>query len=230
MATDSCIVNVTQDTTSPANEPPVAKAGSDQTVDPGTTVTLDGSNSTDPDDGIASFLWAQTAGPAVALSIATEVNPAFTAPDVGPNGATLTFRLTVTDAGGLQSTDTCIVNVNPGSRASDNLPPEADAGLDQSVRKGERVTLDGSNSSDPDDGIVSYEWKQIGGRPVTLSNSTSDMPTFRAPAGKRFGVSLTFRLTVTDQSGFKSSDTCVVNVRGKSILSSEKAHDKDEDD
>jgi len=36
------------------NEPPVADAGPNQTVNEGATVMLNGSNSSDPDDGIAS--------------------------------------------------------------------------------------------------------------------------------------------------------------------------------
>jgi hypothetical protein len=74
---------------------------------------LDGSSSTDPDDGIASYLWTQTAGPAVTLTSTTAIQPTFTAPNVGPSGSSLTFQLTVTDNGGLQSTDTCIVNAWP---------------------------------------------------------------------------------------------------------------------
>lgn len=97
------------------NDPPTADAGSDQTVDEGATVTLDGSNSSDPDDGIASYQWTQTGGTSVTLSDATASQPTFTTPDVGPEGESLTFELTVTDKGGLLSTDSCVVNVTDSS-------------------------------------------------------------------------------------------------------------------
>ncbi|UCF71874.1 MAG: metallophosphoesterase [Deltaproteobacteria bacterium] len=93
------------------NDPPTADAGPDQTVYEGVIVTLDGSSSSDPDDGIASYLWEQTDGTSVVLSDPSEVEPTFTAPYVGPDGESLTFQLTVTDTGGLQSTDTCTVHV-----------------------------------------------------------------------------------------------------------------------
>ena len=96
-----------------ANQSPVADAGPDQTVNEGETVTLEGSNSSDPDDGIASYLWEQTAGTPVTLSDASAVQPTFTSPGVGPDGESLTFQLTVTDNGGLQHTDTCVVKVTP---------------------------------------------------------------------------------------------------------------------
>ena len=52
----------------PDNQPPMANAGPDQTVDEGRSVTLNGANSTDPDDGIAAYHWTQTGGFPVALS------------------------------------------------------------------------------------------------------------------------------------------------------------------
>jgi len=201
-STDTCIVTVSW-----VNLPPTANAGPDQTADEGATVTLDGSNSTDPDDGIASYSWAQTAGSPVTLSSTTVFRPTFAAPDVGPSGASLTFQLTVTDSGGLQSTDTCIVNVSWV-----NLPPTADAGPDQTADEGVTVTLDGSNSTDPDDGIASYQWKQLGGSQVTLSNPSVAAPTFTAPDVGMNGVSLTFQLTVSDGGGLKSTATSIVNV------------------
>ena len=92
--------------------PPTANAGSDQTVDEKSTVTLDGSGSSDPDDGISLYLWTQTGGTTVTLSNANAVKPTFTSPAVTSIGETLTFQLTVTDKGSLKSTDTCDVNVN----------------------------------------------------------------------------------------------------------------------
>ena len=189
------------------NIPPTANAGSDQTVEEGGMVTLDGSNSTDPDDGIASYLWAQTGGTSVTLSDINVVQPTFIAPNVGPDGESLTFQLIVTDSGGLQSTDSCIVNIT-----GDNDPPNADAGPDQTVDEGETVTLDGSNSTDTDDGIASYLWTQTAGTPVTLSDPTAVKPTFTSPNVGSDGESLTFQLAVTDNGGLQDTDTCIVNV------------------
>ncbi|MFO7558064.1 MAG: choice-of-anchor U domain-containing protein [Desulfobacterales bacterium] len=201
--TDTCMVNVSW-----VNIPPTADAGADQTAYEGDLVVLDASGSSDPDDAIASFQWTQIEGVPVSLSDAQAMQPAFIAPDTGPEGASLKFSLIVTDQGGLQSTDTCIVNVTWV-----NLPPTADAGPDQTVYEGETIVLHGENSTDPDDGILSYQWAQLNGTPVTLSDPISDQPTFQAPDTGVDGESLRFQLTVTDNSGLQAQDTCTVNVR-----------------
>ena len=89
--------------------PPVAKAGRDQTIAVNTTTTLDGSGSTDSGYDIASYQWQQTGGPSVTLINSNAVIAHFTASIAA--GSTLTFELTVTDADGLTSTDSCIVTV-----------------------------------------------------------------------------------------------------------------------
>jgi hypothetical protein len=94
-----------------ANLAPIADAGSDQTVSGGVEVTLDGSNSSDPDGTIVSYLWTQTDGSSVTLSDPTVVKPTFTAFDVGADGRALTFQLSVTDDVGLKDKDTCFVNI-----------------------------------------------------------------------------------------------------------------------
>jgi len=88
--------------TSLGNLPPVASAGTDQSVAPFVTVTLDGSASYDPDGVVSSYLWSQTAGTTVTLSSTTVAQPTFTSPGVD-GGSTLTFSLTVTDNSGTGS-------------------------------------------------------------------------------------------------------------------------------
>ena len=68
------------------NQAPIANAGSDQTVTEGATVTVVGSGSSDPDDGIASYRWSQTGGSPVTLSDPLTVNPTFVTPPVDFTG------------------------------------------------------------------------------------------------------------------------------------------------
>jgi hypothetical protein len=172
-------------------------------------VTLNGSGSydLDPGDGISSYQWTQVSGAGVTLSDFSVAMPTFSAPEVGPNGETLTFQLKVTDNGGLQSTDTCVVNIT-----WQNDPPIADAGPDQTVDEGVTVTLDGSSSTDADDGIASYLWRQIDGQEVTLYDTQAVNPTFIAPDVESDGGSLTFQLKVTDNGGLKSVDDCTIRL------------------
>ncbi|MEJ2658737.1 MAG: PKD domain-containing protein, partial [Desulfobacterales bacterium] len=200
-------VEVCQDPSAIPNQPPAADAGPDQTVSEGQMVSLNGSNSTDPDDGIASYHWVQVGEQTVALSDPDVKQPTFTAPDVGPEGAALTFELTVVDTGGNQAKDTCAVNVT-----WQNEPPQANAGLDQTVNEGSVVTLNGTLSLDIDDGITSYLWTQTGGPTISLSNPALSQPTFTAPKVESDGASLTFNLTVTDTGGLQNTDSCIVNI------------------
>src|SRR5262249_38216246 len=139
------------------NQAPIAKAGPDQTVPLGQTVLLDSSASMDPDHGPTplSFQWSLTAKPTrstlsnAQISGATTAHAAFT-PDVL---ADYTLRLTVSD-GALSATDDVLIHVQ-------NPPPVAVAGPDRYVQTGTRVTLNGSDSFDPNNDLITYDWTLV---------------------------------------------------------------------
>ena len=192
------------DIPSPANQPPVADAGLDQTVVANTWVTLAGSG-TDQDGTVVSYSWEQTNGPSVTLSSAAGATATFVAPDVSMDES-LTFRLTVTDDDGATGSDVVVVTVQPG-----NQPPMVDAGVDQSADAGTIVVLSGT-ASDPDGTIASYLWEQTGGTMVALSAATNATAMFTAPDVSA-DETLTFQLTVTDNGGATDSDDVRVTVQ-----------------
>lgn len=200
------------------NEPPVARAGFDQNVRlPQTAgqvvvVTLNGIASSDPNLGIAGYRWAQLAGTPVLLQQPVSAICNFTVPASTAAGQRMTFQLTVTDQGGLQSTDTVDIVFY-----QNNIYPIAAAGEDKSVVQGDTVNLDGSLSSDPDGGISTYSWTQVGGSNVTLVNPNSAKPSFTAPLTNGNEVILTFQLYVTDTGGLQGTDTIAVTVTGPLI-------------
>jgi hypothetical protein len=194
------------------NRPPTANAGDDQTVVEGDQARLTGSASSDPDDGIRSYLWKQTGGDSVTLSNAAAASPTFTAPEIFTDSALLTFELTVEDYSGATDSDTVTVTV----RDSGNDPPVADAGPDQTVIQRFVVTLDASGSSDPNgiDDIKSYLWQQTEGVGVTLSDETAIKPTFTAPEiyVADQPETLVFKLTVKDAGNETSEDYVTIVV------------------
>lgn len=191
----------------PGDVAPTADAGADQSVSAGTAVTLDGANSYDPDPGDSiTYRWRQLGGSEVTLSDQASVQPTFSAPDllVTDDPLALVFELVVTDSlGESSSPDQVTIAVSPPGDA----PPTADAGVNQAVASGASVTLDGSNSKDPDPGdSMSYRWSQISGTTVSLGDATSVKPSFVAPSllVTDDPMTLVFELVVTDQPGQSS--------------------------
>ena len=179
---------------------PIAEAGPNQAVVAGDTVALDGTNSTDVDGSIVSYLWMQTAGISATLSDVTSSEPTFTAPYVDLADEALTFQLTVSDDDGLTDTDFVTINVS-----NVNQVPIADAGYGQTVHAGSSVTLDGNNSYDPDGNYtLSYAWEIMvapQGSTATLCEPRSPITTFTADIVGDY----TIQLVVTDCQGASSA-------------------------
>ncbi|MFC4449656.1 PKD domain-containing protein [Halorussus aquaticus] len=100
--------------------------------------------------------------------------------------------------------------LSPKDGAPANESPLADAGLDQGVKKGATVMLDGTGSRDPDGRIERYNWSIRTPSDETLA---PDCPTcartrFTPNEVGRYRVTL----TVTGDSGATSSDTLYVDV------------------
>lgn len=88
-------------------------------------------------------------------------------------------------------------------------PPEADAGPDMEATTGSMVTLDGSNSSDPDGDELTYLWSITSapsGSTATITNSTDAIATFIPDVAGSY----TMRLTVDDGVHPPQSDEMVV--------------------
>ena len=191
---------------------PIAISGPDQTVAQGDVVTLDAMASYDPDGFLITYLWTQVPGTdEVTLSNKTNVQATFIAPTVAPGGQSLVFRITVTDSDGLQSSADTIVTV---IGSSENQPPVANAGPDQKgIVQGSIVYLNGFNSYDPEAAAIqSYQWVQVSGASVSLSNSSIANPTFTAPFLGSNGDTLVFELTISDDNDLLGMDQCMVTI------------------
>ncbi len=185
----------------------------------GDFVTLMGEG-IDPDDDSLTISWAQVGGEEVELTPSNTVaEPTFKAPEV-ENGKVkiLTFELTVEDPYGEIDTDLVKVTILPR-----NQPPTADAGDDQTVEKGDEVTLDGSGS-DPDGDALTYHWSQIDGPVIELDDPSSQTPSFDTSSVTRSTGIFRFQLTVFDGFGGIAKDTMIVKMTaGKPTLISASA-------
>ena len=178
-----------------------AQAGEDQTVPAGALVTLSGSAR----GGVGSiaYTWTQDlsqSGLTVVLSADDVPSPTFSAPEL-TDGVTLVFVLGVQDEAGSSDSDEVTVIV-AGILA-------AQAGADQAVLEETQATLNGSVRGGV--GQSSFAWLQTAGPDVVLDNPNSATPTFTVPDVEQT-TTLTFELTVTDETNQTASDTVDVEI------------------
>jgi hypothetical protein len=198
----------------PPNQEPTANAGSDQTVNEGDTVSLDGSGSSDPDGDTLTYAWTQTAGTQVTLDDASSATPSFTAPDVGADGETLTLELTVDDGNGHTATDAVAININ---NVIVNQPPVASLTANPTtIDEGSTSALDASASTD-DAGIAQYAFEQVGGTAGTITVDSTDpsKATFQAPSTSA-DETATIKVTVKDAEDL--TDSATVDIAVKNVV------------
>ena len=154
---------------------PVANPGPNQTATIGSTVTLNGSGSTNPSGiGSLTYKWSLVSVPTGSTAVLTNPNAMVATFQVDLAG-TYTAQLTVSNGTASDSATVVISTVS--------TPPVANAGPNQAVTLGTTVRLDGSKSSDTDGNPLTYSWTLISipaTSTATLSNSRSVNPTFVA--------------------------------------------------
>ena len=196
-------------TTTAKNAAPIANAGLDSAVAPGTTFQLNGAASYDPDGGTLRYRWtlvSRPAGSAATLNGATTIQPSFVA-DI--DAGQYVVQLIVNDGKLDSQPDNVVIVTTPG-----NSRPIADAGPDHVTYggpppQGAAAPLDGKASHDPDNDPLTYLWS-IKGRPfgsdpaiAKLDAPTSDTPNLTTDRAGDYIV----QLVVTDDKLLSSDPT-----------------------
>ena len=195
-------------TAAPDPQKPVASASSKPTLYKDEIIELDGSGSFDPDDAPdpLTFNWTLLSVPGDSLVTQADIVDATNAmarlqPDVYGE-----YQVELSVSDGLLS-DSVVVFVQVTNRV-----PVADAGIDQNAKVNITVQLDGSNSSDADGDLLTYQWSvlsvPVSSDIVEVENSTSVNPSFLPDVAGDY----VFALVVSDNESFSPSDTVIVQI------------------
>ncbi|XP_048850483.1 dyslexia-associated protein KIAA0319-like protein [Brienomyrus brachyistius] len=196
-------VNVTVKPEPRVNKPPVAMVSPrfQEISLPTSSTVIDGSRSTD-DDKIVAWHWEEVKGPLRDEKVSADT-PILTLTSLVPGN--YTFRLTVIDSDGAQSSTQATLLVN---KAMD-YPPVANAGPNQVITLPHNsITLYGNQSTDDHDPLA-YQWSltpESKGKVVEMQGVLT--PTLQLSAMQEGDY--TFQLTVTDSAG--QQDTAQVTV------------------
>lgn len=192
------------------NIAPVANAGSNQSVNVGATIKLNGAASTDANGDSLTYSWffvTKPVGSRAVLSGASTTMPSFIADVVG----TYVIALTVNDGkiNSQQASVTIIAN-------QANIAPVANAGANQSVFVGDLTYLDGTISSDANGDNLSYKWTFTApfGTSALMYGANSSKPYFTPDISGDY----VFTLTVNDGRLNSQPSSAKVTAAYKSII------------
>jgi parallel beta-helix repeat protein len=178
------------------SDPPVANAGSDNSTDEDSAITLDGSASTD-DLGITGYFWDIDDSDGIDWA-----SPDLTGMVVGYTYLTpgvYIVTLNVTDGDGGWDTDTLIITVN------DITNPVANAGPPANIDEDTLFMFDGTGSTDNSGSISSYNWNFGDGY---YSNGTDPQPTHTYTQPGNYTVIL----NVSDTAGNWDTESVIITV------------------
>jgi hypothetical protein len=169
-----------------ANQAPYANAGNDLTTITGSYLTLDGTKSSDPEEDQLTYDWAIVSKPAG--STMNFANSSLGKPVIQPDlpGEYL-IQLTVSDGINTSAIDEVLVT------AENNLPPVADAGIDQSTIEHLTIALDGSKSKDPEGKPLLYQWSFVTkplGSNAAIINANASNPSIQPDTEGTYTVKL----------------------------------------
>ena len=192
VAVDSAVITV--------NPSPVAFAGFDTAICPGSIVRVGGARGVQnvlPTASGGTSPYTYNWGPSIGLSNTSGSNPTAT-----PTNST-TYTVTVTDANGCTATSSITITV----RAN----PIADAGADKNLVacSADSVQIGGSPAGSGGTSPYIYVWSANAG----LSNDS-----IANPYVSHLGSSATYTLVVTDQNGCSASDQVTVHVSNSTLV------------
>ena len=191
----------------PVGNPPVANAGSDLQATVNSSVTLNGSGSSDPDGGSLTYAWelsTRPEGSSASVTGATQATATFT-PDLE---GTYVATLTVTDEDGNEATDAVNIDVSEAVGSppvadirNGNGDPISEEQGNHTVSVNAPYSLDGSNSYDPDQDALTYTWEIAqapeGSENALLTGEDEAEAVFTPDVIGEYVI----RLTVSDPSG-----------------------------
>ncbi|MDH5900292.1 S8 family serine peptidase [Vibrio aestuarianus] len=206
-ANDTVILTLTSGDA--VNHKPVAEATVDKTeVVHGTSFTLSGSGSSDPDGDALTYRWRQIDGALVELGNNTRESITVNTDTLDNIDHALKFKLTVSDG---QASDTSVVEINVSPNGGGNQAPVAKANVDHSsINHGETFRLNGRRSTDADGDTLTYLWEQVSGERVNLGDATQSRITVNTSSLNNVDQPLTFKLTVSDG---QDTDSARVSVQ-----------------
>lgn len=191
-----------------ADQQPRVSAGDNVLAGEGETYTLIADAAARHGRSIRRLAWSQVSGPPATVEGATDQDRLeVTLPQV-EQSQSLQFRVSVTDSGGFSADDHVMVTVEDSLA---NRLPNVDAGQNQTVLSRQLVSLQGQ-ASDADGEVVELQWQlESPYQELVINDGNRLNATFTAPNVADTTV-LTARLSATDDSGGRASDSVAITV------------------